>query len=302
VILVVGSSGLLGGEVAKRLLDQGQPVRALARTPAKVEDLRQLGAEVVQGDLIDPPSLAQACRGATCVFSAAHSMVGKGRYKSEAVDGAGQRNLIDAAKAAGVSRFVYTSILGAAPDHPVDFWRTKYQAEEHLRASTLTYTILRPSAFMETHAHVFNGKSILERGKTTQLGAGTKYRNFVALRDVARIAILAVTDPRLADRIVEVGGPQDFTNNQVAALYGRLAGLMPKVRHMPSPIARGMSIVLKPFQPGVSRVMYLGSLPDDAFSERYDATALLAEFPMQLTTLEGFVRERVAEAGRSSAA
>jgi uncharacterized protein YbjT (DUF2867 family) len=61
MMLIVGASGFLGREVAKLLLSQGLPVRAMTRAPAKVEDLKQLGAEVVQGDLIDPPSLMRAC-------------------------------------------------------------------------------------------------------------------------------------------------------------------------------------------------------------------------------------------------
>jgi uncharacterized protein YbjT (DUF2867 family) len=302
MILIVGGSGLLGREVAKQLLSQGEQVRLSVRTPAKVEDLKKLGAEVVQGDLIDPPSLRQACQGVDRVFSAAHSMLGKGRYKSEAVDDVGHRALIDAAKAAGVSRFVYTSMQCAAPDHPVDFFRTKYQVEEYLKASGLSYTILRPCAFMEWHAHIFNGKAILENGKTSLLGKGTKVRNLVAVRDVARFAVLALTSSTLQDRTLEVGGPGNYTNNQVAELYGRLAGITPKVSHMPAPVARVMSVVLKPFQPGLSRIMYLGSLPDDAFDERFDPAPLLAEFPIHLTTLEEFVRERVAEAKQLSAA
>jgi uncharacterized protein YbjT (DUF2867 family) len=212
------------------------------------------------------------------------------------VDDVGHRALIDAAQAAGVAHFVYVSIMGASPDHPVDFWCTKYRIEECLKASGMSYTILRPSAFMEWHAHVFNGKSILERGRVNLLGRGTKPRNFVAVRDVAAFAVLALTDPRLRDRTLDVGGPRDFTNNQVAALYGALAGVKPKVRHVPPSVVKGMSVVLRPFQPGVSRVMYMSSLPDDAFSERFDPGPLLAEFPMQLTTLEEFVGERVAGA------
>jgi uncharacterized protein YbjT (DUF2867 family) len=268
----------------------------LARKPAKLDDFREAGAEVVEGDLIDSPSLARACEGAGAVVAAAHAMLGRGDHDSRAVDDVGHRALIDAARAAGVSRFVYVSILGAAPDHPVDFWRTKYQVEEYLKASGLAYTILRPSAFMEWHAHTFNGKSILESGKTTLLGRGTKPRNFVAARDVAALAVLALSDPRLRDRTLEVGGPQDFTNDQVAALYGELAGVRPRVRHVPSPVARGLSVVLRPLQPGVSRVMYMGSLPDDAFNERFDPAPLLAEFPLRPMTLEEFVGERVAEA------
>jgi len=301
MILIVGASGVLGREVATLLLAQGQQVRLLVRTPAKVDDLNRAGAEVIQGDLIDPPSLRRACQGVDHVFVAAHSLLGRGKYTSESVDDAGHRALIDAAKASGVKHFVYPSTLGAAPDHPIDFWRTKYQIEEYLKASGLSYTILRPSAYMEWHAHVFNGKSILESGKTSLLGKGTKPRNFMAVRDVAQFAVAALTDPKLKNRTIEIGGPENFTNNQVSELYGKIAGVTPKVNHMPPLIAKAMSVMLKPFQPGVSRIMYMGSLPDDAFSERFDPAALLAEFPTHLTTLEEFIHERVAETKQQSA-
>src|SRR6266487_1495686 len=177
MILIVGANGFLGREVAKLLLSKNEKVRLLVRTPAKVDDLNQAGAEVIQGDLIDPASLTHACHGIDRVLAAAHSIVGKGKYKSEPVDDAGHRALIDAAKVAGVAHFVYLSILGASPNHPIDFFRTKYHIEEYLKAGGLSYTILRPSAFMEWHAHIFNGKSILEKGKTSLLGMGTKPRN-----------------------------------------------------------------------------------------------------------------------------
>jgi uncharacterized protein YbjT (DUF2867 family) len=301
MILIVGANGYLGRQTATLLLSQGQQVRLLVRLPAKVNDLRQMGAEVIEGDLIDPPSLTRACEGVDRVLAAAHSLLGKGRYISEAVDDAGHRSLIAAAKAAGVAHFVYISIIGAAPDHPVDFFRTKHHIEETLKASGLSYTILRPSAFMEWHAHIFNGKSILERGKTSLLGKGTKPRNFMAVRDAARFAVAALTDPKLKNRTVAIGGPQNLTNNQVSELYGKAAGVTPKVSHMPPLIVKAMSVMLKPFQPGVSRIMYMGSLPDDAFSERFDPAALLAEFPTPLTTLEEFIQERVAEAKQTPA-
>lgn len=301
MILIVGASGFLGHNVAKLLLTQGQQVRLLVRTPAKVDDLKQMGAEVMQGDLIDPPSLTQACQGADRVLATAHSLVGKGRYKSEAVDDAGHRALIDAAKTAGVVHFVYISILDAAPDHPIDFFRTKYRIEEYLKASGLSYTILRPSAFMEWHAHIFNGKSILEKGKTSLLGKGTKPRNFVAVRDVAQFTILALTEPTLQKRTLDIGGAKNYTNNQVAELYGKIAGITPKISHMPPAVAKVMSVALKPFEPGVSRIMYIASLPDNAFNESFDPTALLAEFPSHLTTLEEFIYDQVAETKRLSA-
>ncbi|MBX2997143.1 MAG: SDR family oxidoreductase [Caldilineaceae bacterium] len=293
MILIVGASGLLGREAAKTLLAQGEQVRAFTRTHANVDDLKKTGAEVMQGDLIDPPSLRRACQGVDRVLAAAHSIVGDGRYSSEAVDDAGHRALIDAAKAEGVSHFVYMSILGASANHPVDFWRTKYGIEEYLKASGLSYTILRPSAFMETHAHALNGKPLLESGKTTLLGKGTKPRNFVAVRDVAHYAVLALTDPKMKNLTLEIGGLGNFTNKQVAVMYARIANIPLKVSHVPTPMVKMLRLILQPFKPGVSRVMYMNSLPDDAFNEEFDPTSLLAQFPTRLTTLEAFIHERV---------
>jgi uncharacterized protein YbjT (DUF2867 family) len=295
MILVIGATGFLGRETVKRLLEQGEAVRVLARTPAKADDLKRAGAEVMQGDLIDAASLLRACQGVDQVFTSAHALLGKGKYTSEAVDDAGHRALIDAAKRAGVAHFVYTSGSGPSPTHPIDFFRTKYKIEEYLKASGLSYTILRPPAFMEWHAHIFNGKGILEKGKTTLLGKGTKPRNFMAVRDVAQFAVMALTSDKLKNQTLKLGGPQNFTNNQVSELYGKLAGITPKVSHMPLSVTRAMSVVLKPFQLGLSRVMYMNSLPDDAFSETFDPTKLLQEYPVQLTTLEEFIRERIAE-------
>ena len=109
MILIVGATGVLGREATQKLILEGHRVRALVRTPEKAADLKQLGAEVIQGDLTDPASLACACQGVTSVLSAAHGMLGRGKNRSELVDDAGHRALIDAAKAAGVKHFMYVS-------------------------------------------------------------------------------------------------------------------------------------------------------------------------------------------------
>ncbi len=182
MILVVGANGFLGRETVRQLLAAGQRVRAAARVPDTVADLRQLGAEVVHADLIDPASLASACNGIDAVFAAAHSLMGVGKYASHLVDGAGHRALIDAATTAGVKRFVYTSALGVSPEHRIDFFRTKAGVEKYLARSGLGFTILRPTAFMEWHVHLLLGKSIVDSGKTTIFGGGNNPTNFIAAR------------------------------------------------------------------------------------------------------------------------
>lgn len=107
---------------------------------------------------------------------------------------------------------------------------------------------------------------------------------------------MALTEATSKNRTVELGGPQNFTNNQVAELYGRSVGVTPKVNHLPPQVARVMSVVLKLFQPCLSRILYMNSLPDTAFGETFEP-ANLKEYPVKLTTLEAFIRERIAKRG-----
>jgi uncharacterized protein YbjT (DUF2867 family) len=297
-ILVVGATGVLGQEVLRCLAADGYRARAMTRSPERGDALARLGAEVVIGDLIDDRSLARACDGIDRVFAAAHSALGRGRYRSEAVDDRGHRALIDAARAAGVTRFVYTSALGAANDHPVDFYRTKYGIEQYLRRSGLEHVILRPSAFMEWHAHTFNGKALLAGGRTTLLGNGNKLRNFVAARDVARVAAQALTSPGVRHGIVEIAGPANFTNNDVAQLYARTAGIEARVTHVPTALVKMVGWIVRPLHPGIGRIMRISSLPDDAFVESFDASPS-PDGQSPQTTLQEFIEERVAETGIS---
>jgi len=297
-ILVVGATGVLGRSVVRRLRAQACDVRAMTRTPESAADLAALGAEVVAGDLVDSASLARACAGADRVLAAAHGLLGRGRYSSERVDAAGHRALIDAAKAAGVQRFVYTSGLGVSADHPVDFFRTKFAIEQVLKASGLPHVILRPTAFMEQHVHEFNGKGLLEKGRAQLIGAGTKRRNFVAADDVAQFAVLALTAEPAPGSAIDICGPDNLSNNEVAALYARLSGKALRVSHLPVTVARALSVLAAPLHPGVARLMRMLSLPDDAFNETIDCAPLRRAYPaLSLTTVEAFVRARIAAAG-----
>jgi len=301
--LVVGATGALGRPVVKLLRERGVPVRALCRHPDQAADLSAIGAEVVAGDLTDPVSLERACRGAERVLACAHSILGRGRWRSEAVDDTGHRALIDAARAAGARRFVYTSALGASGEHPIDFFRTKQRIEQAVLASGLDAVILRPSAFMEHHVHGFNGAAVLAKGKASLIGPGTKPRNFVWAGDVARFAVLALLEDPPPFRTLDIGGHDHLSNHEVATLYAREAGIALRASHLPAGVARVMSTLASPLHPGLARILRLLSLPDAAFSERFDgAGALEQRFGLRLKRVEDFVRERVAEHRAAAAA
>lgn len=296
-ILVVGATGALGRPTVALLRARGVQVRALNRHPAQASDLAALGAEVVAGDLTDPASLQRACMGVSRVMACAHGLLGRGRYRSEAVDDAGHRALIAAACDAGVRRFVYTSALGAAVDSPVDFMRRKFTIELALQRSGLDTVVLRPSAFMEWHAHKLNGQGLLDKGRARLIGPGTKLRNFVAASDVAALAVRALLEDPPTFRLLEIGGHDNLNNLDVTALYAKFAGQPASASHLPMALARAMALLAAPLHPGIARILRLATLSDTQFPEVWTGAAELErQFGLRLTRLEDFVRARVAEA------
>lgn len=297
-VLVVGGTGALGRPVVRLLREQGIAVRALSRHPEAASELAGWGAEVVAGDLADSGSIERACRGVTRVLASAHGLLGRGRQRMEVIDDAGHRTLIACARQEGVQRFVYTSAHGAAPDSPVDFFRTKFAIERALLGSGLDAVVLRPTAFMEHHVHAFNGQGLLSAGKARLIGPGTKPRNFVCAQDVAQLAVRALLDDPPPFRTLDIAGQGHFTNLEVAAMYAREAGLPLRVSHLPAGLARVMSRLVRPLHPGVARILHLSSLSEAEFPEvvssPVDCEAL---FGVRMTSVETFVRERVRAAG-----
>lgn len=288
MILLVGASGRLGSVVAERLLTQGIAVRAMTRTPFNLTHLKQQGAEVVSGDLRDPASLLRACRGVERVVTAAHALDGKGDNNPHTVDDAGNRQLIDASKAAGVHHFIFVSILGVSPDASLEFFRIKYRTEEYLRASGLNFTILRPGAYMELWAQLI-GHPILEREKVTIFGRGNNPINFVSVEDVARFVSITLDDLRARNTVIEVGGPENMTMNQLAEIFERASGRQAQKRHIPLPLMRVMSILMQPINPALSRLILNGIYLDTA-KLHYDTTATARTFGVKPTPFEEIAR------------
>jgi uncharacterized protein YbjT (DUF2867 family) len=145
---------------------------------------------------------------------------------------------------------------------------------------------------MEWHAHIFIGQPILEQGRVTLFGRGENPRNFVAGDDAARFAVIALTDPQAAGQIIDIGGPENWTNMEVVALYEKLAGRLAKVRHVPLGVLRVMSALLRPFHPGLSQAMRFSTWTDSE-DMTFDPSEMLQQYPLELTGLEAWVRARV---------
>ncbi|GAA2725570.1 SDR family oxidoreductase [Cellulomonas aerilata] len=217
MILVVGATGLLGGLIAHRLLEQGHRVRALVRGGPGAAELRSAGAELVTGDLKDPASLRAACAGVESVVTTANSAQRGGADTPETVERRGNVDLIDAAVASGVEHFVLVSALGADAAGPDPFLRGKGEAEDHLRGSRTAWTILRPNIYLDIWVPAVVGPALAGQ-PVTLVGEGRRRHSMVSVRDVAAYAVAALDPSQRAGRTLVIGGPEPVSWRDVVAL------------------------------------------------------------------------------------
>jgi uncharacterized protein YbjT (DUF2867 family) len=276
VIVVAGGTGTLGTRLVPRLAEQGLAVRVLTRDPVRAEHLAAKGVHVIHGDVRDPGSVARALQGASSVISAVHGFAGPGGVSPASVDRAGNAHLIDAAVRAGAA-FILVSVVGASPGHPIGLFRAKHAAEEALRASGLPWTIVRATAFMETWGAIM-GRPLQASGKVLVFGRGDNPVNFVSAADVAALVSHAATAPGLRGQILELGGPDNLTFNQLAVILQEATGRQAAVRHIPRPALRAMALLAAAVKPALAR-QARAALAMDTIDMRFDPAATRRAFP-----------------------
>jgi uncharacterized protein YbjT (DUF2867 family) len=259
MVLVAGGTGRLGTRVVELLTKRGMHVRVLTRDHSRAKSLPE-GVEIVEGNVRDPETLTPAMAGVTAVVSAIQGLDDP-KSNPMATDRDGNRNLITAAKASGVDHFVLVSVMKSSPDHPMGLGRAKYAAEQSLKASGLAWTIVRGTAYMEFWAKLV-GQPLIDKGRTQVFGRGDNPINFVSVNDVAKAVEMAVVDPGMRSIDLEVGGPENLTMNQVAEIFERMTGRKGKVSHVPLPMMRIMSVVMRPVKPAMARIVQAGVVMD----------------------------------------
>jgi NADH dehydrogenase len=232
--------------------------------------------ELVAGDVRDPAAVARASTGVTTIVSAAHGFAGPGASSPEAVDWGGNANLIRAAQTNRVDHFILVSVLGANATHPMSLFRMKQRAEDALRASGVPWTIVRPSAFMELWTKLI-GESFVATGRTVIFGQGDNPINFVSVRDVAQFIELAAIDPAMRGVAIDVGG-ENVSFNEFFETIKRVTGKTGSVRHVPRPMMRVASVLMRAFNPVLARQIQAGVVMD-TIDMTYAAEQRLRRYP-----------------------
>ncbi len=281
MILVVGATGLVGAEVCQKLRKRGEAVRALVRTTsskATIEVLRSSGIELCFGDLKDPQSIADACKGVDAVISTASSTLNRQSGDSlQSVDAAGQLSLVNAAKEASVGRFVFVSFR-RTPGLSFPLGDAKTQVEAAVRG--LNFTIIQASWFMEVWLSPALGFDYANA--TARIyGPGTSPVSWVSSRDVAEICAIALRHPAADRKTIQFGGPEALSPLAVVARFEAIAGRPFRIEHVPESMLRAQfEEATDPLQKSFAALM-LGYAHGDAM----DPAPVVDTFGIKLTNV-----------------
>jgi Predicted nucleoside-diphosphate-sugar epimerases len=202
--LVTGATGKIGREVVRQLTAAGTTVRALVHSPEKGKALEQFGAEIVLGDLGQPESMSAALKGTSALFllSPIHASLAER-----------EQQVIQAAVRAKLTKVVLLSGRGATLDSPSALVRMHAQSEHALRDSGLMYTILRPDYFMQNMLGY--APSIQARGRFESTHVDAPWC-MIDCRDIAAVAVAALTEEGHAGRSYDLTGPQAISIRQAS--------------------------------------------------------------------------------------
>jgi NADH dehydrogenase len=235
-VLVTGATGFVGPHVVHELRAREVPVRALVREPSRGSRLAAWGAELANGDVTDPASLAAACAGVDAVVHLVAII--RGRPEDfERVMSQGTRNVVAAAREAGVRRFVLASALGLdeRTKDAVPYFRAKWEMERAVRESGLEHVIFRPSFVFGRDGGVLPTFVRLARlaPVTPIVGPGTQRLQPIWIDDLAAYYAAAISEPAAANRTFELGGPDAVTWNEFWQRLKRTLGSHRPSLHVP---------------------------------------------------------------------
>lgn len=249
-VLVVGGTGMLGGQVVTALLSRGKRVRALLRPASDAAELMKAGVEIARGDMLEPASLLRAMDGADAVITTAAGYTHHSKGDTAMIDTIGNRNLIDVASQTGIRRFVLTSILTSDQTPKVPHFWNKKLAEDRLEEKGVPFVSLRPGAFLDSIIQM--GGDSFARGRVMWFGSPTIPLTFVLTEDVADYLADAVYVPGVDGQRIDIGWDRPVSIQEVAQVAGRLLGHEIRVRSMPAGVINGISSVIGKVSPMVN--------------------------------------------------
>jgi uncharacterized protein YbjT (DUF2867 family) len=244
-LLIVGATGTLGRQIARRALDEGYQVRCLVRSTRRAAFLKEWGAELVVGNICNPSTIAPAFEGVTTVIDASTARA-TDALSIKQVDWDGQIALIQAAVDAKVEKFIFFSILGAENYPNVPLMEIKRCTELFLAESGLNYTILRPAGFMQGLIGQFaiptlEGQPVWMTGESSPIA-------YMDTQDVAKFAVKAISVAATDRRSFPIVGSRAWSGREIIDFCERQSGKEAKITNIPIGLIRVLRQTLRFFE------------------------------------------------------
>jgi uncharacterized protein YbjT (DUF2867 family) len=293
MILVVGSTGFLGSEICRRLTASGKSVRGLVRStsdPEKVARLKAMGVETVLGDLRDPASLAAACQGVDTVITTATTTISMQPGDSIPVtDQQGQLDLVQAARQAGVRKYVYISVPQGM--EPCPLTTAKRAVEQAVISSGMDYTILCPTMFMEVWLGPMVGFDY-PNAKANIYGDGHATNAYISREDVAEYAVQSLDNPAASNALFELGHPQMHSLLDVVRAFELAGGKPFELQFVPVVALEAQrDAATDPLQKSFAAMMH-----NEATGIHVDISRAHETFALPLKPLQDYVSQALAMA------
>ena len=226
-VLLAGISGYLGGYIAEELRERGYFVRGIARNPEKLKEKGVVANETLKAELTRPVSIQDCCRNIDVVISTVGITKQKDGLTYREVDYQANMNLLRQAKASGVKKFLYVSVLNGENLRYLKICSAKEMFVEELKKSGLDYCVIRPNGFFSDMAEFF---TMAQKGRIYLFGDGALKANPIHGEDLATVCVDAIENE---DVELEVGGPEILTQKEIATSAFEILGTQPKIAYIP---------------------------------------------------------------------
>lgn len=304
LVTVFGGGGFVGRYACEYLLKAGARVRVAQRYPKRAHFLQPLG-EVGQIDfaaaaVLRPATVEAAVAGADAVINLV-AVMGRGMM---AINGTGAGHVARAAAAAGARSLVHVSAIGADPDGPADYARSKAAGEAAVKAAFAKATIIRPSLVFGVEDQLTNrfARLLALLPFYPVIAPGTRFQP-IFVRDLGQAIATAALDPAAySGKTYELGGPDVMTMRQLTEEIARLAGQRSELIDLPAPVSA--MIARMGFLPGapLTRDQWLMLQQDNVAASRSRGLAAFGIEPTPLGAVAGDWLGRFREGGRFAAA
>lgn len=240
-VLVAGATGYLGRYVAEEFKRQGHFVKALARSPEKLEHLSPGPDEVVKGEVTRPDTLAGVCDGMDVVFSSVGITRQKDGLTFHDVDFQGNLNLLNEALRAGVRKFIYVSVFDGPNLLHLDIVKAHEDFVDALKSSGIDYAVVRPTGYFSDMGEFM---SMAQKGHVYLVGKGANRMNPIHGSDLAKCCVDAV---KRNDLEIDVGGPDVLTYRDIAKLAFQTLGPPARITAVPRWVMNAAVAITKVF-------------------------------------------------------